>query len=176
MSRKVHWFKTDFCNNPRVLLWAGWVVGLELAYPVPWIGGLATFAGVLSILTVSKVAGARAQVTHCKVPAAWREDSRFQRRLVWHHGAQLYILVTGLPRGITVSQVMCAQYWAFSCLFYLSPLTIQWILPLLLTVVRYIRYKLPHSKVLLYVILCYSKQTCARELLWHLDPLSHGFY
>jgi hypothetical protein len=103
-----------YTRRPRSLLWVVWVPLLGLTYPVPWVGAFATVAGVVSILAV----------THLKLPAAWRRDPGFRRRLRWHHAAQLYILV------------MCAQYWAFSAIFFLTPRWIQWVLAFFLTAAR----------------------------------------
>ena len=78
------------------------------------VGAIATMAGVISILSV----------IHFKLPLAWRQDPDFRRRIRWHHAAQLYIIV------------MCAQYWTFSVLFYVCPLSIQWVLAIPMTIVR----------------------------------------
>ena len=78
------------------------------------VGAIATMAGVISILSV----------IHFKLPLPWRQDRDFRRRLRWHHVAQLYIIV------------MCAQYWTFSVLFFVCPLSIQWVLAIAMTIVR----------------------------------------
>ena len=98
----------------RLLCSLVWGPILGLPFPVPMVGAIATMAGVISILSV----------IHFKLPLAWRQDPDFRRRIRWHHAAQLYIIV------------MCAQYWTFSVLFYVCPLSIQWVLAIPMTVVR----------------------------------------
>ena len=57
-------------------------------------------------------------------PPSWRSDPTFRKKVKFLLLAQMFILVMSL------------QYWAFSWTFYAVPLQYQWVLAIILTIVR----------------------------------------
>ena len=57
-------------------------------------------------------------------PPSWRADTTFHKKVKFLLLAQMFILVMSL------------QYWAFSWTFYAVPLQYQWVLAIILTIVR----------------------------------------
>ena len=57
-------------------------------------------------------------------PSSWRSDTTFRKKVKFLLLAQMFILVMSL------------QYWAFSWTFYAVPLQYQWVLAIILTIVR----------------------------------------
>ena len=57
-------------------------------------------------------------------PPSWRADTAFRKKVKFLLLGQMFILVMSL------------QYWAFSWTFYAVPLQYQWVLAIILTIVR----------------------------------------
>ena len=91
-----------------------WVKVLHNRYPLPMIGALNAFAGVLTMVIA----------LWFSFPQHWRKRPQFRKRLRYLNCALLYILL------------MSVEYWFLSWLFFTIPQDFQWTLALTLPFTR----------------------------------------